>query len=140
MKNIRIHFCFLIASVLLTVFSTNVNAQGSYMGGVLAFGARYTATHNIKFGDILANKNNVLKCNESGYMVSGFSISFLPKGGDYLGPFKIVGNQLSEKILSGIEKIRAAHPQSMNVFFEDVTVMKGNQSLKGQPMILKCTE
>ncbi len=125
---------------MYSAFASTANAQTEYLGGILPLGLKDTATHNITLKQFIANKNKVLAFKENGSSIVSFSIAFLPKNGEYFGPFKIGNNQLNEHILSGVEKIWTAHPQSMNIFFEDVIVKKGNQSFKGKPMIILCKE
>jgi hypothetical protein len=123
---------------LLLCLSVFAHAQSAYTGKVIAFGIQDTGVHKVTFDQIV--KDHSVKCKTAPDGVTGFTISFLPKGGEYLGPFTIQGGQITDKIMENLNKIRSEHPALTKIFLEDILIKSGTKIQKAQSMIFSCTE
>ena len=130
-----VQLCHLI---LLITLSVAASAQSAYSGKIVVFGNHDTSAHKITYGQLI--KEPSLVCDEKHDVVTEFRISFLPKGGEYLGPFTVQGNKLSDNIIERINKLRSEHPALVRVFIEDLMVKKSTSTVKAQSIILTCTE
>lgn len=84
-----------------------------------------------KFANIDLNRNPVATYEQvlanpvftwslPGYEMLYFSLSFQPKGKDFIGPFTTKGSKLTDKEIEIIKKLRAEGIENVKVFFEDI--------------------
>ena len=147
MPSLKISFRLFCIALLAATFCTTITYaqtdkqaadQAKYLGKIYAFGNKDSSGGNITYDQVL--KNPTIGCVDKDSRIAGFTISFLPKGGEYLGPFKIVGDKLTDKMKSELEKMRSEHPHSTNIFIEDILVRKYDVIYKATSLIYKCTE
>lgn len=77
--------------------------------------ATSTDYRNIHLQDIL--EKPILTSLISGCQVSAFTVSFLPKGGEFFGPYKMQGSLLTGKQLDILKENKNS---TVRIFFEDI--------------------
>lgn len=105
--------CLLVTALSVSVYAQTPKAKTSYPLQV-SF-AESTEYQKIPLADIL--KTPTLTSLIPGCQVSGFTVSFLPKGGEFLGPFRTNGATLSENNVSYLKEFTN---MTVRIFFEDI--------------------
>lgn len=71
--------------------------------------------------------------------VLGFTISFLPKGQDYGGPYKTKGSQIGKEQIAFLKELKAAKNEKTMIFIEDIHVMlNGKEEVLPHALLLTC--
>ena len=135
LKSTRLYFLLLLSVVLCTATAF---AQKQVPYKIVAFGQNGAKDIKITYDQIL--KNNKITCENKNFEVISFAISFLPKNGEYLGPFTIKGDQITGGVLNSFKKIRESHPPFTKIFIEDVQVREGDVFDKGASVVMTCRE
>ncbi len=81
--------------------------------------------------EILAN--TTLTTPPPFFKVVEFTFSMLPKGKDYLGPYKVQGDKLTPQIIKLIQSLE--DPQG-RIFIENITVNVNGIAAKASPMLI----
>ncbi len=118
-----------LAVLCLMVIAHSSNAQNrvSEAGIVAPFGITYKNTSTgITLDEML--KNPAMLCRQ-GYELVEFSISFLPEGKDYRGPFTINGSpRLQGLALETLQTMKDNGDKKIRVFIENIKV-KGSDGM-----------
>ncbi len=80
---------------------------------------------------ILANP--VLVATKPGCKVTSFTVSFLPKGGEYFGPFKTEGNTIKENQVNYLKEFTT---MNVRIFVEEIHVNCGGRDSVVAPVIV----
>jgi hypothetical protein len=93
----------------------------------------------IKPSEAITDLNTIIKephiiTSRPGCTVSGFQISFLPKGADLFGPFNLTGNTLQARQIEYLKKYSGT---SMRIFIEEIKVSCNNKEEPEMPIVYK---
>ncbi len=78
--------------------------------------------------------NPVINTTVTGCEVTGYTISFLPKGGEFKGPYKTTGNKISENNLS---YLKAFSDGGVRIFVEDIHMKCSGKDTTAATLIYK---
>ena len=132
----------IITPLLLLLLSLQADGQGTALiqdvrlgnikASVTNYGKHGGMEHSaITYDEILANPNMV--CDKPGCLVTHFTLSVVPKGADFLGPFSTAGAALTENNKTGLVKLKEAKAANAKMIIDSIEVNCGgaNQLLKG---------
>jgi hypothetical protein len=125
--------CFTKAS-----FSQNAKAKYIIVTGLGANNADIKQTNYTTYEKVMAEPR--LICNVPGAKVTEFTISYLPKGKDYQGPYKITGSELSgiaKKLLMEEKESKSPNPDT-RIFIEEIHVLINGKDSLTAPIIMRC--
>jgi hypothetical protein len=85
--------------------------------------------------------NTKLSCSEAGCTVTGFTISFLPKGMDFRGPFTISGsNDVNANASAKAAMTEFSANTPCRMFIEDIHVQRDGADVKlSRPLVFSIT-
>jgi hypothetical protein len=106
------------------------NVPQVYLGGIRP------PSKDGKIGMIVTTRaelqvSNKLVVEQKGCKVKSFSVSLLPNGGDFTGPFKVKGAELPDNIKTLIME------KPGKLFLENIVVSCGKDSMHAKPILLK---
>lgn len=104
---------------------------------ITPFGINDTAAYyTVTYDQILANPTIV--CNTASCTLVSFTISFLPKGQDFMGPFKIDGaTRITQLQLDLLKKLKDDKVTETRIFIENVQVSCNGKIVNLSPKLLK---
>jgi hypothetical protein len=113
-----------IASIFLMLFASGIQAAAQYRDQhkppVSAFGVDDTSRiHHITYAQIFQHPR--LDANFPEDSITGYTISMLPKGKDYRGPYRVVGsNKIQPEFLAYLRDLRDEGATNTRLCLEDV--------------------
>lgn len=89
------------------------------------------------YDPILSNPQ--LVCTEPGAEITGFSVSFQPKGKDYIGPFKATGSKLTnnKRVIEVLNELKVSGNEQVNMFIEDIHIKYKGEEIPVKPLIIR---
>ena len=124
----------------LLLFSKNSFSQKGKGNGnhttVAVFGSNNkTDVAHFTYEQIL--KDPFITCTEADGEVTGYTISFLPKGKDFYGPFKVNGsNKLQPNTIAFFKGLQDSSIANTRIFVENIIVKRNGKEEAPQTMIL----
>ncbi len=67
-----------------------------------------------------ASATPMLVCNDTGYTLVTYSISFLPKGNEFYGPLKQETTKMTDKAVDAIKKYKNTAGDTTRMFVDDI--------------------
>ena len=109
----------LMCTLCLSENSFSQNHPGRN-GSVIKFANVDFANKNatVTYEQILANPGFTILA--PGYEVLSFTLSFQPKGKDFIGPYTTKGSKLTDKEIEIFKKLRDSGNEKVKVFLEDI--------------------
>jgi len=114
-------FKLLVAATCMLCLSVG-NARGQTAvtdSGIAVSQLRSSGQISVSYDKILAHPAMFY---DGGNRVVEFSISFLPKGKDYYGPFITTGNKFPDKAISALRKFKADGVPVTRMFIEGIGI------------------
>ncbi len=100
--------------------------------------ANASFTSHITYAQMLTGP--AITCTEADAEVTGYTISFLPKGKDYYGPFKVNGsNKLQPQVIAFLKGLQDSSIANTRIFVENIIVKRNGREEAPQTMALLAT-
>ncbi len=81
-----------------------------------------------------------LDCRVPGVKITGFMVSFQPKGEDYIGPYEVKGSadfNSNEKIIETLKKLKESKNELVKIFIENIHVEYKGADIIVRPIIIR---
>ncbi|MES2702230.1 MAG: hypothetical protein V4649_06300 [Bacteroidota bacterium] len=130
MKKLTISFAAVCVTIVGIAQSTNNVTV--HLGSIPTSVNSNGKTQNVKTTRAEILRNPKLATNTPGTTIRQFTISFLPKGREFYGPFTIPGDQLPDDIKTKINEFSAGS----KVFIENIKVSVNGETRTAQPILL----
>jgi hypothetical protein len=141
LPKIKLLVFILVVIISMICFSKNSysqNNQHKYVVLLHPFGIKDTSIHYITYDQILANP--VLNYNQPNCEITEYTISFLPKGKDFRGPFTIKGSPKIQGIpLNIFKELKESKNEHTRIFIEGIHMNYNGESLNTRPITMVCT-
>jgi hypothetical protein len=128
----------LFAFTLICMFSAPKNSIAQSASGnatILPFTLAVSSTYT--YDQMLANP--MIICKGNSCKITEFTISFLPKDQDFIGPFRTSGNLIGPAQVDLIKRLQESKNEKTRVFIENVVMNCNGTEIKGPSIVAMAT-